>query len=69
MTIVKKYAPNSVRWETDGDIAYRTIYINDEFVEMCPLQATKEEAEMRLHELMDEMWIEGNDEPIYQNLD
>ena len=68
MIIVKKYAPNSVRWEVDDDIAYRTIYINDELVEICPLQATKEEAEMRLHEIMDELWIEGNDEPIYHEL-
>lgn len=65
---VKCYAPNSVRREIDDDVAYYCIYINNELYEMCPMRATKEEAEMRLHEIMDELWIEGNDEPIYKDI-
>ena len=55
MNEIKKYAPNSVRWEVDDDVAYRTIYINDEFVEMCPIGWTKEQAEARLDKLIFDM--------------
>ena len=68
MTKVKQYAPNSVRWEVDGDVYRYTIYINDELYEICPVSATKQEAEMRLHDIMNELWIEGNDEPIYKEI-
>ena len=68
-TFAKCYAPNSVRYEVDDDIYYYTIYINDELYEMCPTSATEEEAEMRLHEIMDELWIEGNDEPVRKAID
>lgn len=65
---VKTYAPNSVRYEVDDDVYRKAIYINNELYEICPLQATKEECEMRLHEIMNELWIEGNDEPIYKEI-
>ena len=67
-TYVECYAPNSVRREQDDDIYYYTIYINDELYEICPLQATQQEAEMRLHDIMDELWIEGNDEPVWKKI-
>lgn len=65
---VKAYAPNSVRLEVDDDVYRYAIYINDELYEICPINATKQEAEMRLHEIMEELWIEGNDEPIYKEI-
>lgn len=65
---VKIYAPNSVRYEVDDDVYRYSIYINDELYEICPINATKQEAEMRLHEIMEELWIEGNDEPIYKEI-
>lgn len=65
---VKTYAPNSVRLEVDDDVYRYCIYINDELYEICPINATKQEAEMRLHEIMEELWIEGNDEPIYKEI-
>lgn len=68
MNTVKVYAPNSVRWEEDGDVYRYAIYINDELYELCPISVHKAEAEMRLHEIMDELWIEWNDEPIYKEI-
>ena len=65
---VKQYAPNSVRYEVDDDVYRYAIYINDELYELCPISVRKEEAEMRLHEIMNELWIEGNDEPIYKEI-
>lgn len=65
---VKIYAPNSVRYEVDDDVYRYAIYINDELYEICPINANKQEAEMRLHEIMEELWIEGNDEPIYKEI-
>ena len=65
---VKQYAPNSVRWEVDDDVYRYTIYINDELYEICPISATKQEAEMRLHDIMKELWIEWNDEPTYLDI-
>lgn len=65
---VKQYAPNSVRYEVDDDVSRYAIYINDELYEICPVSATKQEAEMRLHDIMNELWIEGNDEPIYKEI-
>ena len=50
------------------DAAVGFLYINDELYEMCPNQATEEEAEMRLHEIMDELWIEWNDEPVWKEI-
>ena len=67
-TYVECYAPNSVRREQDDDIYYYTIHINDELYEICPLQATQQKAEMRLHDIMDELWIEGNDEPVRKKI-
>lgn len=54
----KRYAPNSVRYEVDDDIGRYCIYINDELYEMCPINATKREAEMRLQDIMFELGIE-----------
>lgn len=65
---VKTYAPNSVRFEVDGDVYRYAIYINDELYELCPIQVHKEEAEMRLQEIMNELWIEWNDESIYKEI-
>lgn len=65
---VKTYAPNSIRLEVDDDVYRYSIYINDELYEICPINANKQEAEMRLHEIMEELWIEGNDEPIYKEI-
>jgi hypothetical protein len=53
--LVKTYAPNSVRYEIDDDVYRFAIYINDELYEICPMQCTKEEAEDRLHDIMDEL--------------
>jgi hypothetical protein len=39
----------------DDDVYYYAIYINDELYELCPLQVTEDEAEMRLHDIMDEL--------------
>ena len=52
---VKIYAPNSVRYEVDDDVYRYSIYINDELYEICPINANKQEAEMRLHEIMEEL--------------
>ena len=52
---VKCYAPNSVRLEQDGDVYRYIIYINDELYEACPIASHKSEAEMRLHDIMDEL--------------
>ena len=57
-TYAKRYAPNSVRYEVDDDIGRYCIYINDELYEMCPINATKREAEMRLQDIMFELGIE-----------
>jgi len=65
---VRTYAPNSVRYEVDDDVYRYAIYINDELYEICPLLTTKGEAEMRLHDIMEELWIEWNDEPIYKEI-
>ena len=56
---VKCYWPNSVRIEEDDDTRNYWIYINDDLYELCPSSVTEEEAEMRLHDIMDELWIEG----------
>ena len=65
---VKCYAPNSVRLEQDGDVYRYMIYINDELYEACPIATHKSEADMRLHDIMNELWIEGNDEPVYKEI-
>lgn len=65
---VYKYAPNSVRYEVDDDVSRYAIYIRDNLYEFCPLQATKEEAEMRLHDIMEEMGIEWDTNPILRPL-
>ena len=65
---VKTYAPNSVRWEVDGDVYRYAIYMNDELYEFCPLSVHKSEAAMRLKEIMKELKIEGNNEPIYKEI-
>jgi len=62
-TYAKRYAPNSVRYEVDDDIGRYCIYINNELYEMCPISATKREAEMRLQDIMFEKWIEGDLDP------
>lgn len=68
-TFAKCYAPNSVRFENrDEELMCYHIYINNELYEICPLEATKEECEMRLHDIMDELWIEGNDEPVWKKI-
>lgn len=55
MPKIKTYAPNSVRYEVDDDVYRYSIYINDELYEICPINANKQEAEMRLHEIMEEL--------------
>lgn len=65
---VKCYAPNLVRWEVDDDVYRHAIYIKDELYELCPLQATFQECDMRLHEIMKELGIEWDDEPIYKEI-
>ena len=59
----KRYAPNSVRYEVDDDIGRFCIYINDELYEMCPINAYKKEAEMRLQDIMYELGIEWELDP------
>lgn len=59
-----RYAPNSVRYEIDDDVYRYAIYIKDELYEICPINATKEEAEMRLQDIMAEQGIEWDDTPI-----
>ena len=65
-TYRKCYWPNFYRYEVeaDGEKGYYHIYINNEEVERCPLQATKEEVDMRFHELLEENWIE--DDNMYE---
>ena len=63
------YAPNSVRYEVDDDVARYAIYINDDLYEYCPLQCTKEEAEMRLEEVMDELWLVWDTGVIYKRIE
>lgn len=66
--LVKTYAPNSVRYEIDDDVYRYAIYINDDLYEICPIHCTKQEAEMRLQDIMDEQWIEWDDQPTYKNI-
>lgn len=67
-TYAKKYAPNSVRFEVDGDVGYYCIYINDELYEMCPMRATRHEAEMRLQDIMQELGIEWDIDPRWHEI-
>lgn len=58
---VKCYWPNSIRYEDidwDWQKMYWCIYINNERVETAPLQATEEEARIRLLDLCSENWVE-----------
>lgn len=60
-TYVRAYWPNFYRLEEDDeDRASYHIYINDEEVECCPLCATREEVDMRFHELLEENDIEDD---------
>lgn len=61
-TYVRAYWPNFYRWEEiDNDKACYVIYLNDEAVEYCLLNATREEVDMRFHELLDEKWIKDHE--------
>lgn len=59
-TLVKCYWPNFYRFEWDDDTARYHIYIENEEVEICPLQASKEEVDMRFHDLLDERGIKDD---------
>lgn len=60
-TYVKAYGPNFFRLEEeDEDKAYYHIYINGEDVEMAPLSATRDEVDMRFHDLLAENGIEDD---------
>lgn len=65
---VQCYPRNSVRLETEDDVCRYAIYINDELYELCPLQATRQECEMRLHDIMNELWIEWWTEPRFKEI-
>ena len=61
MTFVRRYWPNSIRYEDidwDWQKMYWCIYINGERVETAPLQATEEEARMRLQQLCEEHGVD-----------
>lgn len=61
-TYVRAYWPNFFRFEQDDEDTWSYhIYINDEEVERCPMNATRDEVEMRFHELLDERGIEDHD--------
>lgn len=62
-TYVKCYWPNFFRLEeeADGQKAYYHIYINNEDVECCPLEASREEVDMRFHELLEQNGIEDDE--------
>ena len=61
-TYARAYGPNFYRFERDDeDTGSYHIYINNEEVERCPMRATKQEVDMRFHELLDEYGIEDDE--------
>ena len=61
-TYIRSYWQNFFRFEEeDEDKGYYHIYINWEDVETCPLAATRQEVEMRFHDLLEENWIEDDE--------
>lgn len=59
---VRAYWPNFYRYEDiDDDHGHYVIYINNEEVEHCPLAATRQEVDMRFHDLLEENWIEDSE--------
>ncbi len=66
---VKCYWPNFYRYEEiDDSHASYVIYINNEEVEWCPQNATREEVDMRFHELLAEHGIEDDDMYVRKEL-
>ena len=60
-TYVRAYWDNFYRWEQDDDDRWSYhIYINKEEVERCPMNATRDEVDMRFHELLAERGIEDD---------
>lgn len=61
-TYVRCYGDNFYRFEEDDEDTWSYhIYINKEEVERCPLCATREEVDMRFHELLEENGIESDE--------
>lgn len=61
-TYVRAYWPNFFRYEEiDDDHWSYVIYIDNEEVERCPTNATREEVDMRFHELLAERGIEDDE--------
>ena len=61
-TYVRAYWKNFYRWEQDDEDTWSYhIYINNEEVERCPMRATREEVDMRFHEILKERWIEDDE--------
>lgn len=68
-TLVKCYGDNFYRLEDEGDTAHYHIYINNEEVESCPLTATRQEVDMRFHELLAKHGIEDDNMYIRKERD
>lgn len=61
-TYIRAYWPNFYRWEQDDEDTWSYhIYINNEEVERCPLNATREEVDMRFHDILAERGIEDDE--------
>mgnify|MGYP007038213430 FL=1 len=61
-TYVRCYGDNFYRFEQDDEDTWSYhIYINNEEVEQCPLCATRDEVDMRFHELLEENGIESDE--------
>ena len=60
-TYVRAYWPNFYRYEQDDEDTWSYhIYINNEEVEWCPIHATREEVDMRFHDILHERGIEDD---------
>lgn len=60
-TYVRAYGDNFFRYEEiDDDHGNYVIYINKEEVEQCPSSATRDEVDMRFHDLLHEYGIEDD---------
>lgn len=61
-TYVRAYWPNFFRYEEIDDEHWSyVIYIDNEEVERCPTNATRDEVDMRFHELLAERGIEDDE--------
>ena len=60
-TYVRAYWPNFFRYEEIDDEHWSyVIYIDNEEVERCPMNASRAEVDMRFHELLAERGIEDD---------